>query len=162
MEPWGSQHSPHGVHVGGGQPGAAHGGAVVGPHDPLCQQKVPEQAGYQQVLPEELLEKICQDIAGVTTGMFQHLRYCEKGLGHKTVLTFCSSDEESPAALQGRDDNQEREILPAELPQTPWLLHSTLTQLNTFYLGLFFTFFGSNLPFGVSFQLILTKFLENY
>lgn len=74
LEAASAQHSPHGVHVRGGQPGAAHGGAVVGPHDPLCQEEVTEQTGHEQVLPEELLEKICQEIAGVTTCTFQHLR----------------------------------------------------------------------------------------
>lgn len=54
-------HSPHGVHVRGGQAGAADRGAVVRPHDPLGQEEVAEQTGHQQVLPEQLLEKVCKD-----------------------------------------------------------------------------------------------------
>lgn len=61
-------HLPHGVHVGGRQAGAAHRGAVVGSHNPFCQEKVPKQTGHKQVLPEELLEKVCQESTGVTWG----------------------------------------------------------------------------------------------
>lgn len=57
---WGAVagHLPHGVHVSGGQAWAADGGAVVGPHDPFCQEKIPKQTSHQQVLSEELLEEI--------------------------------------------------------------------------------------------------------
>ena len=48
---------PHGVLVGGREGGVRLGGAVVGVHDALGQEKVPEEAGHQQVLPEQLLEQ---------------------------------------------------------------------------------------------------------
>jgi hypothetical protein len=35
-----------------------HRGAVVRPHDPLCQEIIPEQGGDQQVLPEQPLENV--------------------------------------------------------------------------------------------------------
>lgn len=52
------------MHVGGRQAGAADRGAVVRPHDPLGQEEVAEQTGHQQVLPEQLLEKVCKRHAG--------------------------------------------------------------------------------------------------
>lgn len=51
-------HLPHCVHVSGGQAWAADGGAVIGPHDPFCQEKISKQTSHQQVLSEELLEEI--------------------------------------------------------------------------------------------------------
>lgn len=52
------------MHVGGRQAGAADRGAVVRPHDPLGQEEVAEQTGHQQVLPEQLLEKVCKRRTG--------------------------------------------------------------------------------------------------
>ena len=34
-------------------------GALVRPHHPLCQEKVPEETGHQEVLSVQLLELIC-------------------------------------------------------------------------------------------------------
>ena len=49
---------PEGVLVGDREGGVGLGGAVVGAHDPLGQQEVPEEAGHQEVLPVQLLEEI--------------------------------------------------------------------------------------------------------
>ena len=38
------------------------GGAVEGPHDPLSQEEIPEQACNQQVLPKQLLKQVCMGI----------------------------------------------------------------------------------------------------
>lgn len=53
-----TSHSPHCVHVGGGQPGAADRGAVTRSHDPFCQEEISKQTSHQQVLSEELLEEV--------------------------------------------------------------------------------------------------------
>ena len=48
---------PHGVLEGGREGGVGLGGAVVGVHDALGQEEVAEEAGHQEVLPEQLLEQ---------------------------------------------------------------------------------------------------------
>ena len=58
---------PHGVVVGGGQAGVGNRGAGRGPHDALCQQKVTEQAGHQQILqiPTHHMISLYQDLLGL-------------------------------------------------------------------------------------------------
>ena len=46
--------------VRGGQRGLGDRRAVVRAHDPLGEQKVPEERGEEEVLPEELLEEVAR------------------------------------------------------------------------------------------------------
>lgn len=79
------------MHVGGRQTGAADGGAVVRPHDPLGQQEVAEQTGYQQILAEQFLEEVCKDMGrggGDEDRLGQHLQTLSPGSGHLTGLLY--------------------------------------------------------------------------
>ena len=58
--------------VGVGQLGLADRGAVIGLHDPLGQEKVPEQGGHQEILSEQLLKCVSgQRVPGY--------RVCDRG-----------------------------------------------------------------------------------
>lgn len=78
-----SANLPHGVHVCGGQAGAADWSTVVRPHYPLCQQEITEQAGHQQVLTKQLLEQIWRTKTGAALSILQETREWHSGGGKK-------------------------------------------------------------------------------
>lgn len=71
----------------------------------------------------------------------------KKGLSHKTMLTLCSGTKESPAVLQGHDDNHEREILPSELPQSTKAPPFYVTTIKHFLPRVLFRLFCIKSPF---------------